>query len=134
MNAKNIIIKKKISTKLGDYSGPFVTPDEAVEKLEIVMKVHKEAKSVSYKLRNNFINEYIARGAEDCKVSPKVMKNVLQRELGRISKYIFEQNTRAPVLKATVMCPVTRVTTTIETKNEIVKAATESNYCCQCKT
>ena len=67
------------------------------------------------------------------------MKKMLQREgkqkeIGRKSKYIRKQNTRAPVLKATLKCIDKGVTTIIDTQNEIFEAAAESNCCCQCKT
>ena len=38
-----------------------------------------------------------------------------------------------PIPKATVTCPDTEITTIIETQNGIVKAAAESNCCCQFK-
>ena len=56
------------------------------------------------------------------------MKKSLQREekqraLEIISEDICERNTRTPVLKATLMCPMTGVTTIIETRNKIVEAS-----------
>ena len=67
------------------------------------------------------------------------MKKMIQREekareLGRICKDIHERNSRSPVVKATVILSITGVTTIIETQNEMVKAATESNHHHQYKT
>ena len=57
-----------------------------------------------------------------------------QKELDKISKAIRERNTRAPILKATVTCIKTGVTTILDTQNDIVQAAAESNCRCQCKS
>ena len=63
-----------------------------------------------------------------------LQKEDKQKELGRISKDIFERNTRAPLFKATVTWIDTGITTIIDTQNEIIEAAVESNCRCQCKT
>lgn len=42
------IIKKKLSIKIEDYSGHFATHDKAGEKLKIVIKEFKEAKSFAF--------------------------------------------------------------------------------------
>ena len=65
-------------------------------------------------------------------VSREIMQKIFQREsnpkeLCQISKDIQEQNTRAPILKDTVMCSDTGVTTMVDTQNKIVQAAAELN-------
>ena len=128
--SRNIIKKnkKKLATKIGDYLGHFSTHDKAVEKSKIGLKEFKKAKSIAFERWKEFINKYIARWAKDCKVSPEIIKKLLQiegkqEELGRISEDIRKQNTRVPVLKATVMFINTGVTTIIDTQNNIVEAA-----------
>lgn len=64
--SKNII-KKKLTIKIVDCLGHFATCDRAVEKLKIATKELKEEKSVYFKLRKGFINEYITRWAKDYK-------------------------------------------------------------------
>ena len=99
LTSKNII-KKKLVIKIGDYLGHFFTHDKAIKKLKIVIKEFEGEKSVAFRLRKYFINEYIRRQAKDYKVSSEAMKKMLQREdkqkeLGRISQDICECNTRA---------------------------------------
>ena len=57
-----------------------------------------------------------------------------QKELGQISRDVRERNTRAPVLRATVMCSDTGVMTILDDQIEIFQAAAESNRQRQCKT
>lgn len=80
MTSKNIIKKKKLAIKIGDHLSHFATCEKVVEKLKIAIKEFKEAKSISFEPRKDFINEYIVRWAKDCKESPEVMKKMLQRE------------------------------------------------------
>ena len=119
--SRNII--KRLAIKIGDYLGPFVTRKEAVEKLKIPYKEFKNAKSIAFEQRKEFIDEYIARRAKDHNASPEIMKKLLQREgkqkeLGQISKAICKHNTRDPILKFTVKCINTVVTTILETHKE----------------
>ena len=112
--------------------GHFVTGEEAKEKLKEAYKELKKAKSVAYEHRKEFFEEYIARRAKDCNVSPEIFKKMFQREskqkeLGRISRDVQERNTRAPVLRATVTCSDTGVTTILDNQIKIVQAAAESN-------
>ena len=88
--------------------GHFAIHDQAVEKLKIVFKEFKEAKSDAFRLRKEFIDKYTTTRAKDCNVSPEVMKKMFQRD--------------------TITCIDTRVTTIIDTQNEIVEAAADSNF------
>ena len=71
---------KKVETKIEDYLGYFATRDKAIEKLKIVLKEFKKAKTVAFKLRQEFIDEYIERRDKDCIVSLEIMKKMFQRE------------------------------------------------------
>ena len=109
-----------------------------LKKINIAYEEFKKAKSIAFERQKEFIDEYIARWAKYGNVSPDIMKKLRQREEkqkepGRISKDIQERNTRAPVLKDTVMCSDTGVTTILDTQNEIVQVAAESNCRRQCK-
>ena len=57
-----------------------------------------------------------------------------KKELGQISRDVQERNTRAPVLRSTVTCSDTGVTTILDDQIEIVQAVAESNRQRQCKT
>ena len=50
------------------------------EKLKEAYKELRNAKSVALEHRKEFIEEYIARHAKDCNVSPEIFKKMFQRE------------------------------------------------------
>ena len=56
-----------------------------------------------------------------------IQRESKQKEVGQISRDVRERNTRAPVLRATMTCSDTGVTTILDDQIEIVQAAAESN-------
>ena len=97
LTSKNKI--KKLSIKLGEYSGHYLNAAEALTKLKCAWKEYRAAKKNAYALRVTFQEEIIAKKAIDRKVTPEQMTKMMIREErarqeGRDSKQIRGETTR----------------------------------------
>ena len=61
LTSKNTI--KKLSIKLGKYSGQYLSAAEALQKLKDAWKEYRVAKKIASALRKTFQEELIARNA-----------------------------------------------------------------------
>ena len=75
---KNAI--KKLSVKLGESSGNYLTAIACVEKLKIAWKEYQAAKKEAAALRRAFLEDQIARKAHDKKMSSEDMVKMLRKE------------------------------------------------------
>ena len=134
---KNAI--KKLSIRLGEYSGHYLTALACLDKLKIAWKDYCAAKRVTWALRETFIQEKIDWQAEDRNTTSEHMENMLKREQRSIqegidSKQICRRNNKQPVLKAEITNFITGITRTVYMQEEIVVTAAESNLRCQSQT
>ena len=67
LTSKNAI--KKLSIKLGEYSGQYLTVLACLDKLKIAWKEYRAAKKEAGSLRKAFLEDKIARKAHDRKVT-----------------------------------------------------------------
>lgn len=80
ITSKNTI--KKLSIKIGEQSGYYVTSLAALEKLKIAWKEYRAAKKESISLRKIFSEEEVAQKAHVCNVlSENMMKMKTRKEL-----------------------------------------------------
>ena len=119
---------KRLSIKLKEYSGHYISKSKAVKMLKKAKKAHNKVEKKAAKIRNAFVKELMKKMAKDCKVSVEMFKKQLSRERKareerKMSKSIKERNIRAPVLKATITDPVTNKVRFIETQKELAQAA-----------
>ena len=75
---KNAI--KKLSIKLGEYSGHYLTALACLDKLKIAWKKYQAAKKEAWSLRETFLQDKIARKAHDRKVTTESMVTMLKRD------------------------------------------------------
>ena len=137
LTSKNAI--KRLSIKIGEYSGQFLNAAEALAKLKCAWKEYWAAKKIANALRLTYQEELMSRKAADRKVTTEQLTKIMIREEqsrqeGRDSKQIRGRNTKSPVLKAEVMDFITSTTRIVETQEEIVAAAAESNLRHQSQT
>ena len=130
LTSKNAI--KKLSIKLGEYSGNYLTALAYLEKLKIACKEYRGAKKEAVSLREAFLEDKIARNAHNRKLTSGDMVKILMKEQRTIqegfeSRQISGKNNKQPVLKAEVIDFITGITKTVYTQEEIVIAAAESN-------
>ena len=69
LSSKNAI--KKLSIKLGEYSGQYLSAEVALQKLKGASKEYRAAKKVASELRRTFQEELMTRKAIDQKVPPE---------------------------------------------------------------
>ena len=132
ITSKNVI--KKLSIKLGEYSGQYLSTEAGLEKLKGAQKEYRAAKKVASELLKTFQKELTARKVIGCKVLPEhFQKMMIQEEQARQegweSRQLQGRNNKCLVLKPEVTDFVTGITRIIETQEEIMAAAAESNLC-----
>ena len=128
--SKNII--KKLFIKLGEYLGQYLSVDTALGKLKEAWKEYRAAKMVASELRKIFQEELMARKAINCKVKPENLQKMMiqdeqAREEGRESRQLWIWNNKCLVLKAKVTDFVTDIIIIVETQEEVMAAAAESD-------
>ena len=92
LTSKNVI--KKLSIKLGEYSGHYLTSLACLDKLKIAWKDYRAAKKVAWELRETFMQEKIDRLAEDRNTTSEYMENMLKREQRSIQESIDSKQIR----------------------------------------
>ena len=137
LTSKNAI--KRLSIKLGEYSGQYLTSLAFLDKLKIACTEDRVAKKEAWTLRKSFLDEKIARKVNDRSVTTENMVKMMERKQrsnqeGVESRQIRGKNNKQPVLKVEITDFVTGITTTVHTQEEIVAAAVELNLRCQSKT
>ena len=137
LTSKNAI--KKLSIKLGEYSGHCLTALAYLDKLNFAWKLYLAARKEAGSLREAFIEDKIARKAHDRKVTTENMVKMLKREQRSIqegvdSRQIRGKNNKQTVLKAEITDFITGITTTVYTQKEIVVTVAESALKRQSKT
>ena len=110
-----------------------------VENLKKAKKARNKIEKEAYKLRLKFKTYLKERTAKDCRVSVEILEKQQARgkkakEVGDMSKKIRERDFRSPVLKATVIDPVSNEVVFIEIQRELVQAAAASNRKRQSRT
>ena len=130
LTSKNAI--KKLSIKIGEYSGHYLSSLACLDKLKLAWKEYRAAKKVAWSLRETFLLQKIVLKAEDRNRTTEKMEKNRRREQqsiqeGRESKQIRGRDNKQPVLKAEITDFVTGITRTVYTQEEIVIAAAESN-------
>ena len=78
LTSKNAI--KKLSIKLGEYSGNYLTAIACVEKLKIAWKEYQAAKKETAALRRAFLEDQIARNTHDKRMSSEDMVMMLRKK------------------------------------------------------
>ena len=137
LTSKNAI--KKLSIKLGEYSGNYLTALACLEKLKIAWKEYQGAKREAASLRGAFLEDQIVRKAHNKKMSSEDMVKMLRKEQRSIqegfdSQQIRGRNNKQLVLKAEVTDFIIGITKTVYTQEKIVIAAVEFNQRCQSQT
>ena len=105
-------IIKRLSIKLGEYSGQYLTAAEAIVQLKKVWKDYKTAKKTAHIMRTGFQESHVKRLAKDRKISQPAMKSMMEQETkikeqGRVARAIRGRGIKGPVIKAIAKCPVT---------------------------
>ena len=78
LTSKNAI--KKLSIKLGEYSGHYLTSLACLDKLKIAWKEYQAAKKEAWSLRETFLEDKITRKAHDRNVTSENTVKMLKRE------------------------------------------------------
>ena len=78
LTSKNTI--KRLSIKLGKYSGHYLNATEALKKLKGSWKEYRAAKKIAHALRLTFQEEIIARKAINRKVTTEQLTKMMIRE------------------------------------------------------
>ena len=130
LTSKNTI--KKLSIKLVEYSGNYLTALACLEKFKIAWKEYRGTKKEAASLRKAFLEDKIARKAHDKKMTSEDMVKMLRKEQRSIqedfeSRQITGRNNKQPILKAEVTDFITGITKTVYTQEEIVMTDEESN-------
>ena len=100
LTSKNTI--KRLSIKLGKYSGQFLNAAEALSKLKGAWKEYRAAKKIANALRLTYQEELMSKNAADQKVTTEQLTKMMIREErsrqeGRDSKQIRGRNIKSPV-------------------------------------
>ena len=137
LTSKNTI--KRLSIKLGEYSGQFLNAAEALAKLKCAWKEYRAAKKIANALRLTYQEELMSRKRADRKVTTEQLTKMMiceerSRQEGHDSKQIRGKNIKLAVLKAEVTDFITGISRIMETQEEIVAAAAESNLRRQSQT
>ena len=82
--SKNTI--KKLSIKLGEYSGNYLSALACLNKLKIAWKEYRAAKKVAWSLCDTFLEYKIARKAQIRNTTTENMDMMLKREHGSIQE------------------------------------------------
>ena len=123
---------KKLSIKIDEYSGQYLTTLAALDKLKIAWKEYCAAKKEAWGLRKSFLEDKIARKAHHWAESSETMLKMMiceecSIEEGVGSRQIGGKNNKKPVLKAEIINFITGITRTVYTQEDIVAAAAESS-------
>ena len=78
--ATSLTIIKRLSKKLGEYSGHYISKKQVVANLKKAKKARNKIKKEAYKLRLKFKDHLKERKAKDCKVSVKIFDKQQARE------------------------------------------------------
>ena len=121
LTSKNAI--KKLSIKLGEYSGNYLTAFAYLEKLKIAWKEYQGAKREAASLRRAFLEDQNARKAHDKKMTTEDMVKMLRKEQRSIQvgfelRQIRGRSSKQPVLKAEVTDFITGITKTVYTQEK----------------
>ena len=76
--SKNTI--KKLSIKVGEFSGQYLSETAALLKLKSAWKEYRAAKKIAGALRKIFQEELIAQKAIDQQVPPELLQKMMIRE------------------------------------------------------
>ena len=74
LTSKNAI--KKLSIKLGEYSGYYLAVLACLDKLKIAWKEYRATKKVAWSLHENFLEDKIAKKAHNAAVRPTISESV----------------------------------------------------------
>ena len=123
---------KRLSKKIGEYSGFYLSTSEAIVKLKESIRAYKEAKKEAYKLRVGFNETLIQAVAKDEDKDPKMVRKRMDREKhqkdqGRVARTIRKRNIKEPVLKGVALCQETGLQKVVDTQDSLVQAVAESN-------
>ena len=137
LTSKNKI--KRLSIKLGEYSGHYLNIAETLKKLKGAWKEYRATKKLAHALRITFQEEIIARKSIDRKVTTEQLTKMMIREErarqeNRDSRQTCGRKTKSIVLKAKVTDFITGITGVIETQEKIVAAAAKFNLRGQIQT
>ena len=110
----------KLSIKIGEYSGQYLTTLAALDKLKIAWKEYRAAKKEAWELRKSFLEEKIARKAHDRDVSLETMvKMMICKEYsiqeGVDSRQIQGRYNKQPIFKVEITNFITGITKTVHT-------------------
>ena len=119
LTSKNHI--KRLSIKLKEYSGHYLSTVACIEKLKIAWKEFQIAKKNAAALQRDFIKDLIARKAYHKKMSSEDMTKMLKKEQraiqeGRDSWQIRGRNNKQPILKAKITDFITGTVSTVHTQ------------------
>ena len=122
LTSKNHI--KRLSIKLKEYSGHYLSTVACIEKLKTAWKEYQIAKKKAAALRKEFMEELIAKKALDKKTSSEALIKMMRKEQqaiqeGKDSRQIRGRNNKQPILKAEVTDFITGTVTTVHTQDEL---------------
>ena len=92
LTSKNAI--KKLSIKLGEYSGHYLIALACLNKLKKAWKEYRAVKKEDWSLRQTFLEDKIARKAHDKNVTTENMVLMLEREQRSIQKGVESRTIR----------------------------------------
>ena len=71
---------KRLSIKLKEYSGHFISKSKAVKMLKKAKRVRSKVENEASKIQNVFIEELMKKRAKDCKVSVETLRGSYQEK------------------------------------------------------
>ena len=92
LTSKNAI--KKLSIKLGEYSGNYLTALACLDKLKIAWKEYRAAKKNAWSLRKTFLEDKITRKAHNKNVTTENMVKILKSEQRSIQEGVESRHIR----------------------------------------
>jgi hypothetical protein len=103
---------KRLSIKIGEYSGCYLSTAEAIVKLKEAIRAYKAAKKEAFKMRVGFNDTLVEAVAKDEDKDPKMVRKRMNREKqakdqGRVARTIRKRNIEEPVLKGVALCKKT---------------------------
>jgi hypothetical protein len=123
---------KRLSIKIGEYLGYYLSTAEAIVKLKEAIRAYKGAKKEAFKMRVGFIETLVQAVAKDAEKDPKMVRKGMNREKqakdqGRVARTIGKRNIKEPVLKGVALCKETGLQKLVNTQESLVQAVAESN-------
>jgi hypothetical protein len=124
---------KRLSIKIGKYSGYYLSTAEAIVILKEAIRAYKAAKKEAFKMRVGFNNTLVQAVAKDEDKDPKMVQKRMNREKqakdqGRVARTIGKRDIKEPVLKGVALCKETGLQKVVDTQESLVQVVAESNY------